>query len=66
MCVDCVLASPRITQVDPSDRALPEAVLSQEQSAMTYVDDRGPACLEEVFIFLAAEHSSNIQEIWRV
>jgi hypothetical protein len=28
MCVDCVLASPRIAQVDPSDEALPEVVLS--------------------------------------
>jgi hypothetical protein len=30
MCVDCVLASPRITQVDPGDKPLPEVVLSQE------------------------------------
>jgi hypothetical protein len=29
MCVDCVLASPRITQVDPGDGSLPEVVLSQ-------------------------------------
>jgi hypothetical protein len=29
MCVDCVLASPRITQVDPNDEPLPEVVLSQ-------------------------------------
>jgi hypothetical protein len=29
MCVDCVLASPRIAQVDPSDEPLPEVVLSQ-------------------------------------
>jgi hypothetical protein len=28
MCVDCVLASPRIAQVDPSDEPLPEVVLS--------------------------------------
>jgi hypothetical protein len=26
MCVDCVLASPRIAQVDPSDEPLPEVV----------------------------------------
>jgi hypothetical protein len=29
MCVDCVLASLRITQVDPGDEPLPEVVLSQ-------------------------------------
>jgi hypothetical protein len=29
MCVDCVLASPRIAHVDPSDEPLPEVVLSQ-------------------------------------
>jgi hypothetical protein len=29
MCVDCVLASPKITQVDPGDQPLPEVVLSQ-------------------------------------
>jgi hypothetical protein len=28
MCVDCVLASPRIAQVDPGDEPLPEVVLS--------------------------------------
>jgi hypothetical protein len=30
MCVDCVLASPRITQVDPGGEPLPEVVLSQD------------------------------------
>jgi hypothetical protein len=29
MCVDCVLASLRIAQVDPGDESLPEVVLSQ-------------------------------------
>jgi hypothetical protein len=29
MCVDCVLTSPRITQVDPDDGPLSEVVLSQ-------------------------------------
>jgi hypothetical protein len=29
MCIDCVLASPRIAQVDPGDEPLPEVVLSQ-------------------------------------
>jgi hypothetical protein len=29
MCVDCVLASPRIAHVDPGDEPLPEVVLSQ-------------------------------------
>jgi hypothetical protein len=33
MCVDCVLASPRIAQVDPGDEPLPEVVLSQLASA---------------------------------
>jgi hypothetical protein len=28
MCVDCVLASPRIAQVDPDDEPLSEVVLS--------------------------------------
>jgi hypothetical protein len=28
MCVDCVLTSPRIAQVDPGDEPLPEVVLS--------------------------------------
>jgi hypothetical protein len=28
MCIDCVLASPRIAQGDPSDGPLPEVVLS--------------------------------------
>jgi hypothetical protein len=31
MCVDCVLASPRIAQVDPGDEPLPDVVLSQIQ-----------------------------------
>jgi hypothetical protein len=30
MCVDCVLASLRIAQVDPGDKPLPEVVLSHE------------------------------------
>jgi hypothetical protein len=30
MCVDCVLASPRIAQVDPGDEPLPEVVLSHQ------------------------------------
>jgi hypothetical protein len=29
MCVDCVLVSPRIAQVDPSDEPLPKVVLSE-------------------------------------
>jgi hypothetical protein len=28
MCIDCVLASLRIAQVDPDDEPLPEVVLS--------------------------------------
>jgi hypothetical protein len=31
MCVDCVLASLRIAQVDPGDGPLPEVVLSQRR-----------------------------------
>jgi hypothetical protein len=30
MCVDCVLASPRIAQVDPGDEPLSEVVLSHQ------------------------------------
>jgi hypothetical protein len=42
-----------------------------EQNITPQVEDRGLARLEEVFIneffiFWAAEHSSNIQEIWQV
>jgi hypothetical protein len=29
MCIDCILASSRIAQVDPGDGPLPEVVLSQ-------------------------------------
>jgi hypothetical protein len=29
MCVDCVLALPRIAHVDPGDEPLPEVILSQ-------------------------------------
>jgi hypothetical protein len=32
MCVDCILASPRIAQVDPRDEALFEVVLSHTTS----------------------------------
>jgi hypothetical protein len=32
MCVDCVLASPRIAQVDPGNGPLLEVVLSQTRS----------------------------------
>jgi hypothetical protein len=28
MCVECILASPRIAQVDPANEPLPEMVLS--------------------------------------
>jgi hypothetical protein len=28
MCVDCILASPRITQVDPGDEPLPKVVVT--------------------------------------
>jgi hypothetical protein len=28
MCVDCILASPRIAQVDPADEPLSEVILS--------------------------------------
>jgi hypothetical protein len=32
MCVDCILASPRIAQVDPGDEPLSKMVLSQSKS----------------------------------
>jgi hypothetical protein len=38
MCVDCVLASPRIAQVDPSDEPLPEVVLSQVSGSLSMTD----------------------------
>jgi hypothetical protein len=34
MCVDCVLASLRITQIDPDDGPLPDVVLSQPHPAV--------------------------------
>jgi hypothetical protein len=34
MCVDCVLASPRIAQVDPGIESLPEVVLSHVNEFM--------------------------------
>jgi hypothetical protein len=37
MCVDCVLASPRIIQVDPSDEPLPEVVLSHLTKAYDFL-----------------------------
>jgi hypothetical protein len=36
MCVDCVLASPRIAQVDLDDKPLLEVVLSQLVSEQTW------------------------------
>jgi hypothetical protein len=41
MCVDCVLASPRIAQVDPGDEPLPEVVLSYGGSTGQYLGARG-------------------------
>jgi hypothetical protein len=40
MCVDCVLTSPRIAQVDPDDGPLPEVVLSQLRSARLIYHDQ--------------------------
>jgi hypothetical protein len=40
MCVGCVLASPRIAQVDPSDEPLPVVVLSHSTTASTVVQMR--------------------------
>jgi hypothetical protein len=42
MCVDCVLASPRIAQVDLDDGPPPEVVLSQSRDAHVKVS----ACTE--------------------
>jgi hypothetical protein len=36
MCVDCVLASSRMAQVDPSEEPLPEVALSQLVSEQTW------------------------------
>jgi hypothetical protein len=36
MCIDCVLALPRIAQVDPSDESLPKVVLPQLVSEQTW------------------------------
>jgi hypothetical protein len=36
MCVDCILVSPRIAQVDPGDEPFPEVVLSQLVSDQTW------------------------------
>jgi hypothetical protein len=38
MCVDCVLASPGIAQVDPGDGPFPEVVLSHPPSTLRNVD----------------------------
>jgi hypothetical protein len=56
MCVDCVLASSRITQVDPGDKPHPEVVPSQEFTwqeppavAEDFVqDNNGKATIETV------------------
>jgi hypothetical protein len=37
MCVDCVLASPRIAQVDPGNEPLSEVVLSQRVCLLQYL-----------------------------
>jgi hypothetical protein len=37
MCVDCVLASPRIAQVDPGNEPLSEVVLSQAQDTLNII-----------------------------
>jgi hypothetical protein len=42
MCVDCVLTSPRIAQVDPGDEPLPEVVLSQLVSEQTWGNTLAP------------------------
>jgi hypothetical protein len=37
MCVDCVLASPRIAQVDPDDEPLPEVALSHYVTLLVWL-----------------------------
>jgi hypothetical protein len=37
MCIDCVLTSPRITQVDPGDEPLPEVVLSHKMALRDFI-----------------------------
>jgi hypothetical protein len=39
MFVDCVLASPRITQVDPDDEPLSEVVLSHPPTWLGFLDE---------------------------
>jgi hypothetical protein len=50
MCVDCVLTSPRITQVDPSGEPLPEVVLSQRAGVLEvlyygYLGSKSTSCV---------------------
>jgi hypothetical protein len=47
MCVDCILASPRIAQVDPGDGPPSEVVLSQESQMASKVNKRKYADEEE-------------------
>jgi hypothetical protein len=42
MSADCVLAAPRIAQVDPGDEPLPEVVLSQTSRDTATVSKMGP------------------------
>jgi hypothetical protein len=46
MCVDCVLASPRIAQVDPGDGPLPEVVLSQVTLGEAMVTKAWNSCVQ--------------------
>jgi hypothetical protein len=53
MCVDCVLTSPRIAQVDPGDEPLPEVVLSHNghhsQAIQNTLDNLGTTHLTSLY-----------------
>jgi hypothetical protein len=58
MCVDCVLASLRIAQVDTGDEPLPEVVLSHiHADAYLFCDEVLP-CI--VFFLVEVVHSLNL------
>jgi hypothetical protein len=50
MCVDCVLASSRIAQVDPGDEPLSEVVLAQKELGLCPNSDPTHLCSNSVKI----------------
>jgi hypothetical protein len=64
MCVDCILASSRIAQVDPGDEPLPEVVLSQlalEKIAYPEKDAAGNFSLSLLYLKKTMERNSVVQ-----